>query len=921
MLGNIYEHSILVTVIMTYLYRCDHTSWYLKGPVIKALDHPCSKCARCISKRHLFDPTPCHACTEHLRAASISGEEGDHARSQFTKWEGTMVTKWRNARVAEYLPTSVHSFIWDSEELKASWNPPLRFPLERKRKRTSSPEQDSVRSHRTPSPLPPLTHLTVEAEVHPPPTFLPPPPGSPIINATAADFPNGAFLVVESQPGPSSRPNQEFTAAIEAMEGRMAKNIEALVAVIQQNRQQDAARFEALERSHLQGTIPTAVEQAPPIEQGHDPPMAATEQAPVVIVTTAIEQAGSVPLQAIEQAPAIEQASAVEQAPAIEQALIPQNVITQNVITATPLPQSVITATPLPQNVITATPLPQNVITDTALPTGSPQVATSLPPPTIAETTLTTASVLNVQQGHLSTRDTAAPPMPPPTTTPTAAARSIPLVDIADDDEHDLPPTHLKRTDSIHHEAHLWLEELREEEEDEPDLFPHPKVLQHDAAIRYYVSDVIKYQWFKGVPCLVTLWQQQTTALPVDQSWVKVREEAGDLIYYLASPSALVPEMFRPFIIKGATSKPTPGPSKVTPKDFRPFFTPPIKDATTLHPPTAAASCWTSTNASLLSEVCDVEKSLPDQATVWSSPLKLTVSDTALHEYLHGTSLTVRAPSEALREIFALFDTHVPVAWIKQEHDCRQLALSALMLRESTRLSGDLIARGSLYNTLKLEQAPTFTQLMSLQRDTSAFCMAQATALFHFHLRQALQTKRAIVRKVLEKVEPMELKVLLRAASLICPNLFPLSVLEQGQAVVIRSLDSSVMRGELKTKITRSLQGPSRRSEQQQPFRGPPHAGGYHHHRQAFASTRGNTYTSHRRGNTRDAFSRFRGGHSHFSKPSFTTSRSSWRGRAGAGSSYYPPRGASTSGQQSRGSAPRGRSFNSRRGRYPRGSR
>ena len=79
---------------MPYHYRCNHVSWYDKGPVAKDLDHVCSKCSICINNKHFYDPTQCVACSGNLRRALKSGTEAEHAWSHFGKWDSTMVNEW-----------------------------------------------------------------------------------------------------------------------------------------------------------------------------------------------------------------------------------------------------------------------------------------------------------------------------------------------------------------------------------------------------------------------------------------------------------------------------------------------------------------------------------------------------------------------------------------------------------------------------------------------------------------------------------------------------------------------------------------------------------------------------------------------------------------------------------------------------------
>ena len=78
---------------------------------------------------------------------------------------------------------------------------------------------------------------------------------------------------------------------------------------------------------------------------------------------------------------------------------------------------------------------------------------------------------------------------------------------------------------------------------------------------------------------------------------------------------------------------------------------------------------------------------------------------------------------------------------------------------------------------------------------------------------------------MVEKVEPRELRILLREATLICPGYFPTDVLDQAAAVIDRTLDSGVLRHELRKKLDRKpvASQPPRRTDhsasRQQSFR------------------------------------------------------------------------------------------------------
>ena len=821
---------------MAYLYRCDHSGWYNKGPVLKGLDHPCSKCAKCITRSHLYDPKNCPACCQHLRSAQKSGPEGDHAKHQYSKWEGTMINKWRNSRVEEYLPTSVTSFIWASEEQKQAWKPPLRRIEERKRKRTSSSEKDSVRGEPSNTITAPLTLVTVEAEIHQPPPqnvittpFIPPPPVSPIITANPTELPTGTFVVVEQHPGPSTSQEFNITAHLEAMEERMSRNIGALASLMDQSNKKHEARFAMLEKRP-------------------------EPESPFLLPNP------------------------------------PQNVIT----TPTAL-NGVATQASEPQFHQPPLPSAQNG------PSEEVTLALESAPPEQEE---------SGNQPEPSSQ-TSAPSVPRDTNT-------VPLIDLTVGDEADTPPYHLKRSDLIHHQAHLWLQELYEEEEEEPDLFPHKNVLQHSSATKYFVSSQIKYSWFKKVPCLVTLWQMQTLALPVDQSWVKVRMEDDVLVYYLASPEAFIPAMYKPFLIKGTTTKPVPpakGDAAVL-KDFRPVFSQQIKEVTSLHPSESATPGWSSKNTGLLKEIQAIEQALPPLLKKWPAPIPMNVTEPNLQAYLTGPILQVREPTAEFKELFALLARDVDPNQFQTEQKHRHLAMAQCTLRESIRLTGELIERGSAYHTLKQEQAPTFAQLQTLQRDSSSFCLAQATQLFHFHMEAALKCKQEIVSALIARVEPMELRLLLRSASCICPHIFPVETMMKAQEIIARTLDTGLLRNELKSKIHRS----SSSGHTNQPFRGSGSSqrfnrqGGYdrnYHQTTSSYQTRGNRRTTTRRS---------RGDRRAFSAPTTRPVRG-FRGAKSTSLTSRPGEGSSHFYNSYRDSTPRGRTSSSRRGRRSRGSR
>ena len=91
----------------------------------------------------------------------------------------------------------------------------------------------------------------------------------------------------------------------------------------------------------------------------------------------------------------------------------------------------------------------------------------------------------------------------------------------------------------------------------------------------------------------------------------------------------------------------------------------------------------------------------------------------------------------------------------------------------------------------------------------------QAKTLRTSHLQKALKLKRDMISYMVEKVEPRELRVLLREASLVCPGYFPSEVLEQATAIITRTLDSGALRQDLKRKLERSSADsrPPRRNE------------------------------------------------------------------------------------------------------------
>ena len=741
-----------------------------------------------------------------------------------------MISKWRNSRVEEYLPTSVHSFFWGSEELKQAWNPPLRRPIERKRKRSSSSEKDSSRDRRSPQAAPPLTLVTVEAEIHEPAPFIPPPPVSPIIAATPTEIPTGTFVVVEQQQAPPSFPGDLLAARIEAMEDRMAKNIQALANIMATSTKKCEARLAVLEK--------------------HPNPVAPVTTTSSTNSDFSPTAEGGVAYQA--QQPQIRQQEPppAQNGPSEETAVEP--------------------ASPPLEDAI------QEVTTEPAHPVS--------------------------------------PPSAPQTTRP------VPLIDLTLGDEADVPPHNLKRADRVHHEAHLWLQELYDEEEYEPDLFPHKHVLQHTPATRYFVSDQVKYSWFKKVPCLVTLWQMQTLALPVDQSWVRVRKEEDSLVYYLAPPETTIPAMYKPFLIKGTTIKPVK-PTKGSPsilKEFRPVLSQPLREATSLHPSDSTPTGWSSFNPLLKTEVLAIEKALPSTHHDWPPLIPLQLPDTDLHAYFTGPILQIKPPSDEFKELFALLPRSTDAQLLHQELSHRKLAFSQCMLRESIRFNGELIEQGTSYHTLKKENAPTFARLQSLQKDASSFCLAQATSIFKFHLEAALKCKKELVTKLISRVEPMELQLLLRSASCISQHIFPLDVMTRAQEIIVRTLDTGVLRHELKARLLKA--SPSPRSAP--PFRGSSSFGDQS--RRQGGAFRGGRQTARAylsASSARGSTSGPRGGRKGFYDPASRHRRGNRATTYGHSATSRFGGGHSNFTSTSRVSTPRGRGSSSRRGRRPRGSR
>ena len=169
---------------MTYKFRCSHVSWYTKGPVAKHLDHPCSDCAKCLQNKYSYSPTNCPACKEHLQdSLSSRSSTSSTGNRQFLKWQSTMTNKWKNAAVPQYSARGSQGFVWDTEELRQSWNPPTKssqdshsrqLPTAEPAPRPPSPTPSSVVSHVPPSSTPV--------------SYTPPPPSQLVTGVTQAQI-------------------------------------------------------------------------------------------------------------------------------------------------------------------------------------------------------------------------------------------------------------------------------------------------------------------------------------------------------------------------------------------------------------------------------------------------------------------------------------------------------------------------------------------------------------------------------------------------------------------------------------------------------------------------------------------------------------------------------------------------------------
>ena len=104
------------------------------------MNHPCPECASCITPDRRYDPTNCVPCLAFLANMKINNDPASSARRSWTKWNRTLVNKWKKNGVALYTPKQVRMILWADQTLHEDHAPYLPVP---------APARSSSRSSRT----------------------------------------------------------------------------------------------------------------------------------------------------------------------------------------------------------------------------------------------------------------------------------------------------------------------------------------------------------------------------------------------------------------------------------------------------------------------------------------------------------------------------------------------------------------------------------------------------------------------------------------------------------------------------------------------------------------------------------------------------------------------------------------------------